>query len=114
MRSKNFAEIRLANLICERFIGSLRRACLDYMLVVGSRQLVRVVTAYVEYSNPSRPHQGIGQHTPQSRESPVSTASTRGMSSLSVFSGAPVRGSLGKRIVVPVLNGLHHTYAWAT
>ena len=84
------------------------------MLVVSNGQLVRVVTAYVERFNPSRPHQGIGQQTPESRGSAVPTASTGEMCSLSVSSAAPVRGRMGKPIVVPVLNGLHHTYAWAT
>ena len=90
-----------ANSICERYVGSLLRECLDHMLVVGDRQLVRVVTAYVEHFNPSRPHQGMGQQTPDSRESAVPTASTGGMCSLSVFSAASGGGSVGKLIVVP-------------
>ena len=50
-----------ANAICERFVGSVRRECLDHMLVFGSRQLVRVLVEYAGYFNPSRPHQGLAR-----------------------------------------------------
>jgi putative transposase len=52
----------LAKSICERFIGSLRRECLDHVLVLGMRQLVRVLIAYVDYFNRSRPHTGTPLH----------------------------------------------------
>jgi transposase InsO family protein len=45
-----------ANAICERFIGSLRRECLDHLLVLGERQLIRVLKEYVSYFNRARPH----------------------------------------------------------
>jgi putative transposase len=47
-----------ANAICERFVGSVRRECLDHMLVFGSRQLVRVLVEYAGYFNRSRLHRG--------------------------------------------------------
>ncbi len=78
----------LANSVCERFIGSARRECLDHMLIFGERQLQRIVQAFVDYFNRSRPHQGIGQGIP---------------------CGPPVQGT-GEIISVPVLNGLHHEY----
>ena len=53
-----------ANAICERFIGSLKRECLDHMFILDSYQLHRIVRAYVDYYNLSRPHQGIGQRVP--------------------------------------------------
>jgi transposase InsO family protein len=53
-----------ANAICERFLGSLRRECLHHLLVVGDRQLHRVIKEYVECFNRARPHQGIGQRIP--------------------------------------------------
>jgi putative transposase len=53
-----------ANAICERFIGSLRRECLDHIFIVHSHQVHRIVRAYVDYYNHSRPHQGIGQRVP--------------------------------------------------
>ncbi len=52
----------LANAICERYVGSVRRECLDHLLIFGERQLWRVIAAYVAYFNTSRPHQGIDQH----------------------------------------------------
>ncbi|MCX6027606.1 MAG: integrase core domain-containing protein, partial [Chloroflexi bacterium] len=53
-----------ANAVCERFLGSVRRECLDHLLVVGDRHLHRVIKEYVEYFNRARPHQGIGQRIP--------------------------------------------------
>jgi putative transposase len=104
----------LANSICERFIGSLRRECLDHVLVLGLRQLVRVLTEYVEYFNRSRPHQGIAQQIPESRLSPLPTATTGNIVTFPRSGAAPVQRTTGKLIAFPVLNGLHHTYAWAT
>jgi transposase InsO family protein len=48
------------NAICERFLGSQRRECLDHLLVVGDRQLHQVIKEYVGSFNRVRPHQGIG------------------------------------------------------
>lgn len=48
-----------ANALCERFLGSVRRESLDHMLVLGERQLYRMVKEYVQYLNRARPHQGI-------------------------------------------------------
>jgi len=82
-----------ANAICERFLLSVRRECLDHMLVLHEKQLQRVLRAYVEYFNLARPHQGIQQQVPQ-RE---------------VTSVPP--DQRGDRIIsVPVLDGLHHEY----
>ena len=53
-----------ANAYCERFLGSVRRECLDHVLVFGARHLHRVIGEYVQYFNTQRPHQGLGQHTP--------------------------------------------------
>jgi len=44
-----------ANAICERFLGSLRRECLDYFLILGEQHLYRVVQEYVGYFNYARP-----------------------------------------------------------
>jgi hypothetical protein len=40
-----------ANAICERFLGSLRRECLDQLLILGERQLQRALTTYCRFYN---------------------------------------------------------------
>ena len=79
-----------ANAFCERFIGSLRRECLDHVLILSDRQLRRVLKEYILYFNQDRPHQGIGQNIPIASNSPPL-----------------VDGAIRVR---PVLGGLHHTY----
>ena len=53
-----------ANAFAERWIRSVREECLDKLLILGERHLHRVLTAYVDYYNRARPHQGIGQQCP--------------------------------------------------
>jgi len=53
-----------ANATCERFLGSVRRECLDHLLILHEGQLRRVLRAYRAYVNMARPHQGIGQTIP--------------------------------------------------
>ena len=52
------------NAICERFIGSLRRECLDHMLIFGEGHLRHVLAAYIDFFNTVRPHQGLEQQCP--------------------------------------------------
>jgi len=40
-----------ANAICERFLGSVRRECLDHVLILHEKQLHRILRAYVAYFN---------------------------------------------------------------
>ncbi len=80
-----------ANAVCERFLGSVRRECLDHLLVLGERQLTRVLGEYVAYFNRARPHQGLGQETPEP-------------------SPGEERPAVGPIRAVPVLGGLHHAY----
>ena len=78
---------------CERFLGSVRRECLDHVLVLGEMHLRRVLREYVAYFNAARPHQGLQQGIPASTE------------------GAAHRSQSGGQVqAVPVLGGLHHTY----
>ena len=103
-----------ANAICERFVGSVRRECLDHLLMLGNRQLVRALVEYVEYFNPSRPHQGLGQQTPGSRLLGQAGVVTGKSSVRPVASTTPAQLSSRELTAVPVLNGLHHSYAWVT
>ena len=50
--------------MCERFMGSLRRECLDHTLIHQGQHLQRVVNEYIVYFNQERPHQGIDQRIP--------------------------------------------------
>src|SRR5713226_6422038 len=56
-----------ANAICERFLGSVRRECLDHLLILHEKQLHRVLYAYVQYFNQAQPHQGTRQQIPEQR-----------------------------------------------
>ncbi len=53
-----------ANAICERVIGTLRRECLDRMLILGRRHLEAVLAEYVEHYNSHRPHRSLDQRAP--------------------------------------------------
>jgi putative transposase len=86
-------ERALANAVCERFLGSVRRECLDHFLIFHEKQLSRLLQAYVVSFNQARPHQGIRQQIPDP-------------SALS----APPPNQPSKVIAVPVLGGLHHDY----
>jgi putative transposase len=48
-----------ANGACKRFIGSLRRECLDHMLIYDGKHLQRLVQEYTAYYNQERPKQEI-------------------------------------------------------
>lgn len=53
-----------ANAICERVIGTIRRECLDRMMILGRRHLEAVLAEYVEHYNAQRPHRSLGQRAP--------------------------------------------------
>jgi putative transposase len=53
-----------ANAFCERFLESVRHDCLEHLLVLSQRHLLRMVQAYVTYFNQQRPHQGLDQRIP--------------------------------------------------
>jgi len=82
-----------ANAFCERFLGSVRRECLDHLLILGEAHLRRALRAYVTYFNGARPHQGIAQQVPEG-----------------VVQAPGVAGSSGPIVATPVLGGLHHAY----
>jgi hypothetical protein len=56
-----------ANAFAERFVGTVRRECLDCMLITGRRQLERVLHTYVDRYNSHRPHRDLGLLPPQPR-----------------------------------------------
>ncbi len=66
-----------ANADAERFIGTLRRECLDHLLITGPRHLAVVLREYVDHYNTHRPHRSLHQHPPAGRTPPPSDASVR-------------------------------------
>jgi putative transposase len=52
------------NATCERFLGSVRRECLDHVLVLGEPHLRRILCEYTTYFNTARPHQGLQHRLP--------------------------------------------------
>jgi len=76
----------------ERAIGTLRRECLDHMLIWNERHLKQVLAEFIIWYNHGRVHQGLnGIPDP----GPV------------LAEPKPVNGRL---VAIPVLNGLHHDY----
>ena len=73
----------------ERLIGSIRRECLDHLVVFGEVHLGRIVSAYVSYYNTARTHLSLDKDAPLPR---------------------PVR-CVGRITSVEILGGLHHQYA---
>ncbi len=55
----------------ERWVASLRRACRDRLLIVGRRQLERVVRVYATHYNAHRPHRSLGQQPPLAKPPPM-------------------------------------------
>ena len=61
-----------ANAIAERFIGTLRRECLDQLLITGPRHLAVVLQEYLEHYNTHRPHRSLNQQPPAGPTPPPS------------------------------------------
>ena len=66
-----------ANAIAERFIGTLRRECLDHLLITGPRHLEVVLREYVQHFNTHRPHRSLDQRPPAGGIPPDSGAAIR-------------------------------------
>jgi transposase InsO family protein len=72
----------------ERLIGSIRRECIDHVIVLGERHLRHLLRSYLDYYNGTRTHLSLDKDTPISRA--VET--------------------VGRILGHPVLGGLHHRY----
>ncbi len=82
------------NGIAERWIGSLRREMLNYVVVLSSRHLCRLVLQYAAYYHDDRSHLGLEKDTPHGR--PIQRPDD----------------SRSKVVALPRLGGLHHRYVW--
>jgi transposase InsO family protein len=76
------------NGIAERLIGTLRRECLDHVVVFGERHLRCVLFAYAAYYNQTRPHRSLQKDAPLRR----------------------TIQRIGEIAAMPILGGLHHQY----
>jgi transposase InsO family protein len=54
-----------ANAYAERFVRTVRTECLDWLLIVGQRQLEHILRIYTQHYNRERPHRGRALHPPQ-------------------------------------------------
>jgi putative transposase len=78
------------NPYAERVMGSIRRECLDHLIIIGEDHLRRTLRDYMDYYHNSRPHEALERNSPFPREIE-----------------APVKG---KVIAIPQVGGLHHRY----
>src|SRR6476620_8119417 len=76
------------NGFAERLIGSIRRECVDHIVVLGEAHLRRILTKYAAYYNELRTHRSLG------KDAPIHRAIQH----------------VGRIASVPVLGGLHHHY----
>ncbi len=80
-----------ANAVVERVIGTLRRECLDHVIVVDERHLKSLLADFIRYYNQERPHRTLGLQTPETKPRPMT---------------GPIRSRV-------VQNGLHRLYGRA-
>jgi hypothetical protein len=76
------------NACAERLIGSIRRECIDHVVVFGERHLRHVLLSYMNYCNGTRTH--LSLH----KDAPISRAAEK----------------VGRILCRPILSGLHHQY----
>jgi len=74
----------------ERVIGSIRRDCLDHLIVFNERSLRRILRSYVDYYHRSRTHLSLGKDSPLPR--------------------AIQPPEVGRVVALPQVGGLHHRY----
>jgi transposase InsO family protein len=90
----------VANSICERILGTLRRECLDFVIPLNEKHLYGILKEWAAHYNQSRPHMSLGPGIPESiRTLPVPQPAHRH------------RMPSGQSVVSrPILGGLHHDY----
>lgn len=88
-----------ANSICERFGGTLRRECLDFLIPFNERHLKFVLKSWIAHFNHGRPHMSLGPAIPAPLRQPPPASCHRH----EIPSGYKVRSTA-------ILGGLHHEY----
>src|SRR6476469_5278088 len=72
----------------ERLIGSIKRECLDHVIIIGERHLRHILRSYQQYYNDTRTHLSLAKDSPLTRSVQA----------------------VGRILPLPVLGGLHHHY----
>jgi transposase InsO family protein len=78
------------NAYVERVIGSIRRECLDHIVIFNERHLRRVLSSYIDYYQRTRTHLSLDKDCPDSRPNQ--------------------HRSVGRVVAIPKVGGLHHRY----
>ncbi len=82
-----------ANAYAERWVGSARRECLDWLIIGGRLHLERVLDEYVDHYNSERPHRGLQLHPPNGQLQGVGAGAIRCRSRLGFSSTLPMASS---------------------
>ncbi|HLN48898.1 MAG TPA: integrase core domain-containing protein, partial [Steroidobacteraceae bacterium] len=85
-RPADLTSVTMAKWSCGALIGTVRRECLDRMLIFDEAHLRQILTSYASYYNESRTHLSLHKDTPLGR-------------------------AVGNVAATPVMSGLHHRYA---
>jgi transposase InsO family protein len=94
VRSLGIEEIPIAprspwqNPYVERLIGTIRRECLDHVVVLNERHLMKILRDYFSYYHGWRTHQALDMDAPDGRAAQV----------------------VGEVVGIPEVGGLHHHY----
>ena len=89
-----------ANAFCERLIGTIRRECLDWLILLNERHVRKTLKEWAAHYNRGRPHSSLGPGIPDPPSEPIGERSHR----------HHLPG--GHRVMAtPILGGLHHEYA---
>jgi hypothetical protein len=94
----------MANAVCERLIGTMRRECLDWMIPISEAHLRSILKIWMRHYNRSRPHMSLGPRVPDPPSKPAALQSQQS------------RHRIREGLVVlakSVLGGLHHEYSLA-
>jgi putative transposase len=78
------------NAYVERAIGSIRRECLDHIVIFNERHLRRILSSYVDHCQRTRTHLSLDKDCPDSRPT--------------------MPRKIGKVVAIPQVGGLHHRY----
>ena len=78
------------NPYAERVIGSIKRECLQHVIVLNERHLKRILRSYLEYYHDSRTHLSLNRNSPNPRDVEPREQ--------------------GRVVAIPMVGGLHHRY----